>query len=154
MYLWEFAKSIDPHWTKMWTYWKDPDRYARWRRDGVERNLFNLYKYSEANWTEMWTCFNVVFSNVVFRNRIRHKNQKNVRFFERSLWTRAMDAEKIEKLGTKKIWAVDGELYLWQFAKCSDSYSPKSGTTIVEFERRWSTCISTVRYTRHKNWLF
>ena len=61
-----------------------------------------------------------------------------------------MDAEKIEKLGTKKIWAVDGELYLWEFAKCSDSYSPKSGTTIVEFERRWSTCISTVRYTRQK----
>ena len=75
-------------------------------------------------------------------------------FFERSLWTRAMDAEKIEKLGTKKIWTVDGELYLWEFAKCSDSYSPKSGTTIVEFERRWSTCISTVRYTRHKNWFF
>ena len=42
---------------------------------------------------------------------------------------------------------------IWNSQKSIDSYSPKSGTTIVLFERRWSTCIGTVRRNK-KKWTF
>ena len=40
---------------------------------------------------------------------IRQENSKNVRFFKRSLCVGAMEAEKIAKLGTNKIRALDGQ---------------------------------------------